>query len=100
MPTEETDPLNEPTGDTPSTSPEPRGNIVCEFCKCRLTKAKGEVLEFSPEAKDYRRHAQTKEELEGVISTLRQEKEALEAQVRELSPAPQRGSGTRKAFSK
>jgi hypothetical protein len=91
------DPLNDPTGGDPPNPPsiEPKGNIICEFCECRITRSKGEVLEFSSKAKDFRTQAQTKEQLEGTIATLRQEKEALEARIREANPSP--GGGNKRA---
>jgi hypothetical protein len=99
VPGEGSDPLNDlPGGPNPPPSPEARGNVICEFCECRLTRSKGEIIEVSPKAKEFRRHAETREQLEGTIATLRQEKETLEARVRELSPAPASGGSRSKPF--
>jgi hypothetical protein len=74
--------------DPPPTPPTPeirrRGN-VCEFCECRLT-GDGEIINMGEKAKRMRKSQEEIEKLEGIIATLRQEKEDLQRKVTELTP--------------
>lgn len=62
----------------PPPDPNRPRKITCEFCECELGSS-GEYKKLSDKAKGFRKAEETIADLEGTISTLRQEIEDLKA---------------------
>lgn len=85
---------NDPLLNAPPLAPAPaRTKLTCEFCECQLT-ATGDAVKVSDKARAYMKSNEKIQELEGVVMTLRSEKEDLQRKLDALTPAPpaRRGS--------
>lgn len=77
----------DPLLNAPPPAPAPaRSKLICEFCECQLT-ATGDAVKVSEKARVYMKSNEKIQELEGIIATLRNEKEELQRKLNEVSPA-------------